>query len=140
MEIPPIRDPIKGTYNIVDWTPVMFSWEYLGGVPHEVIHPELKSGMLIFAGDVRELVQYDGVHNVRRLKSTYIPYLECVMMVRHLGGRRIEVLHKGELWQVEFPGFFLRMTDVYPEPKTLDNQAYNSTEGATCGFQATESL
>jgi len=64
-------------------------------------------------------VQVGGIHGVKRLKSAYINYLECVMMVKHLGGRRIEVLHKGELWQAEFPGFFLRMTDVHPEPKTL---------------------
>ena len=119
MEIPPIRDPTSGHYNVAYWTPVAFSWGYFGGVPREVIHPGLHCGMLIFAGEPRELVQVGGVHNVKRLKSAYINYLECVMMVKHLGGRQIEVLHKGELWQTEFPGFFLRITDVYTEPKTL---------------------
>ena len=117
MEIPPIRDPVKGSYNTADWTPVMFSWRYVGGVPHEVIHPDLQGGMLIFAGEPKELIQVSE-SGVTRLKSTYITYLDFVMMVRQLGGRRIEVLHNGELWQVDYPGFFLRMADVFPKPKT----------------------
>ena len=112
MEIPPIRDPVSGKYNVDFWTPVHFSWDYVGGVPHEVIHPCVKPGMLVYSAEQKELCQYEKYFAIRR---AWVEADQPVMLTEILYGTRINVMHQGMIWQTTFPKFFAMLSDIYPD-------------------------